>query len=484
MKRNLAAALSVIVALSACADSANTPLSPIVTSPSLDITASSVALVTNGSNDGPGSFRQAIQDANTSSAITRIEFAGRKLRVPLRQTVIYSGSQPLVIEGRGATLDGEALTGTAAAFVANGGDNLELRNLIVREAAGEGIIVAIPANATGTIKVALHEVQAIGNGSHGVLINDQAEYFVDPNSTSDAGSDASLDVFIEGTRSMLNGFTALDQDGIRINEGGVGSLRAVIRATRVEGNGGDGVELDERGDGDVSVSVFGSAFNGNGGFDAADFDDGIDIDEAGDGSILGTFTRTSANSNFEQGFDINENDAGDIRVDMTDVEAIDNKEEGIEYEEDDDVAGGGNIVATLIRITARGNGANDGDAAVKLREKGAGNLDARLQYIVSSSNLISGILLREDADGNLTGRIDNATTDANNGDGIEFDENSTGDLTGTVQNTTSSNNAAAGVRADQGGTGTGALALVTVTTAGNVAGTVVVNAGVTVTTTP
>ena len=37
---------------------------------------------------------------------------------------------------------------------------------------------------------------------------------------------------------------------------------------------------------------------------------------------------------------------------MVDVQAVANTEEGIEFEEDDDVAGGGDIDAELLRVTA------------------------------------------------------------------------------------------------------------------------------------
>ena len=397
---------------------------------------------------------------------------------PLQQPITYEGAQALDINARRATLNGLALPAGQSAFIATGGGSLSISGLTVRNAPGPGITVAVPAAATGTIKVSLLNFTAENNGSHGALINDQAEYLSNPNSTSTDGSAASLEVVVIASRFKENGHTAIDQDGLRINEGGLGGLKVLVSATRVEGNGGDGIEFDEHADGDISFSVSGSALNGNGRFTAADFDDGIDIDEGGTGSIVGNFLLTQANNNFEQGFDINENDVGDIRVDMTLVEALDNSQEGIEYEEDDDVAGGGDIVATLIGIKTRGN--KEGDAGLKLREKGAGNLDARLIGIESSGNLVDGVLLREDADGNLTGSIEGASTTGNTGDGIEFDENGAGDLDGTVERANSSDNTVAGIRADQGGTGVGVLRLVDVTTNGNPGGAVVVNAGVTV----
>ncbi len=179
-----------------------------------------------------------------------------------------------------------------------------------------------------------------------------------------------------------------------------------------------------------------------------------------------------------------ENDAGDLRVDMTLVEAIDNAEEGIEYEEDDDFAGGGDIVATLTGVKTRGTGEADGDAGLKLREKGVGNLNAKLFGVESSNNLVDGILLREDSDGSLSAQLQTMTTLLNNGDGLELDENSAGNLNVVVKKATSSNNVLGGVRADQASPGTGTLQLVTFTASGNGLGAVVANAGVTVTQTP
>ena len=105
-----------------------------------------------------------------------------------------------------------------------------------------------------------------------------------------------------------------------------------------------------------------SQVTGNGRFDPTDLDDGFDIDESDDGSIVGIVFLSSANNNYEEGFDFNENHAGDLRVDMRQVEASGNGEEGIDYEEDDDFAGGGDLVTTMVHVTANRNGAIGGDA--------------------------------------------------------------------------------------------------------------------------
>ncbi len=72
---------------------------------------------------------------------------------------------------------------------------------------------------------------------------------------------------------------------------------------------------------------------------------------------------TPANDNYEEGFDFNENNAGDMRIDFSLSEASRNREEGIDLEEDDDFAGGGELVTTMIGVKANGNRA--GDAGVK-----------------------------------------------------------------------------------------------------------------------
>ena len=129
--------------------------------------------VINSETSGPGSFAQAILDANNDPTITRIQFTGRVTTVSLSGTVVYTGPQPLTIEGNNAIIDGT--NANAAAIVANGGGDLTVRHLTVRNAPGEGIDVEVPAEATGTIRVTLFHVVIANNGGHGVLVNDQVD---------------------------------------------------------------------------------------------------------------------------------------------------------------------------------------------------------------------------------------------------------------------------------------------------------------------
>jgi hypothetical protein len=418
--------------------------------------------------------------ASADASIRTIRFEKGLAAVELHTSVTYTGAQSIEIRGAGVVVDGSAIAALGGAIVLAGGGDVAIRDVTVREAPGVGIAVLVPASAMGTVAVTLDDVHALDNGLHGVLINDQTEYLDDPASTSSAGSPAALRVRVARSSFERNGFAVIDQDGLRVNEGGPGDLDAEIRDTRVVGNGGDGVELDERGEGSAVFAVAHAMLNENGAFTEEDYDDGIDVDEAGPGDIDGRFVHVTANGNYEQGVDLNENDAGDLRVTMNQVEASDNAEEGVEFEEDDDFAGGGDIVAQLQNVTTLRNGANDGDAGLKLREKGAGSLSARIVNPVSSDNAIGGILVREDAAGDLVAVVVNATVNANGGDGISFDENGAGNLDAWVQRARASANAGAGVAAEQAAPGTGLLRIQNLEGAGNGDGAVDANPGVVV----
>ena len=438
---------------------------------STTLASSGAVLVSNNLDSGQGSFRDAIDQANADPGVTHIQFTGAVSVVALQQSVIFTGPQPLAIDGNGAALDGSGIA-LGAAFLATGGGDLAISRLTVRDAPAEGIAVEVPPGATGTLHVSLFRVEILNNLGHGVLVNDQEDSSAPEGQQPDPdGSAASVDVAVINSRFIGNGFSVTDRDGLRVNEGGDGDLIITVKHTVAANNGADGIEVDERGSGDVRVDMFGTELVGNGSLDPGDFDDGFDIDEYNDGSVLGTVTFTVASDNFEQGLDFNENNAGDIRVDLSHVEAIGNAEEGVEYEEDDDFAGGGDIVTTMTDMVTNGNGANDGDAGLKVREKGDGSVIAVISGAVASDNAIGGILVREDAAGNLRADIDGATALANDGRGIEFDENGAGDLAAALSDSTALTNTDVDLRADQQAPGTGSFAVSNVTyatTSGNV----------------
>jgi hypothetical protein len=467
-------ALGWLILASACSHDSEIPLEPASDPAALR----TLARVTSAADAGPGSFRQALLDANASSSITSIRFESGLGTINLVEPVTYSGTQALVIRGGGARLVGSDLAGGESAFVAEGGGDLTIHDLTVVKAPGNGITIKVPGLASGVFTVRLHQVTIRENGLHGILINDQAEYFSDPLSESEAGSAASLLVEVSASRFEKNGFALIDSDGLRINEGGVGTLEAHIRDTRFLDNGADGLELDERAAGHADFTLTRTLLIGNGSFSAEDFDDGIDVDEGSGGDLVGRFKDVVARGNFEQGVDLNENGAGNLRVRMADVRAVENNEEGIEFEEDDDVEGGGNIHAELLRVTARANGRAGGDAGLKLREKGAGNLVANLVQALAVDNRlgsgdpIAGILIREDETGHLTAEVVQATARHNSGDGIQFEENEAGNLAGRIRRSTATGNDGAGANLTQAAPGNGEVVFANFTAAGNAGGPV------------
>jgi hypothetical protein len=457
--------------------------------------AATFEVVVNSNDDGPGSFRRAIAKANSSPSIRRIVINRSVNVIALQSTVFFTGKQELTIEGNGATLDGTNTGGPALQVgdpvQGGGGGHLTVLSLAVKNAPGEGIAYYVPGDAKGTLRISLLNVEISGNGSHGVLINDQLDPSVPEDENGDPlppgpnpnGSDATVEVTVLGSRFSGNGNTegvsVSDNDGLRVNEGGLGDLKLTVRLSVFEENGADGIEVDERGDGDVRVDMLLTQLRANGPFDENDLDDGFDIDEWNNGDVVVSVMSSSANDNHEEGFDFNENDAGNMHVKMVLVAANGNDEEGIDLEEDDDFAGGGDLVSEISFAEASNNGPGDGDAGIKIREKGDGNLDATLDRVQTSNNDFDGIQIREDANGSLVASVSQALSTGNDGHGINFDENRTGnglsdtegDLTASVSNSTSTGNTGAGVRADQQiPLGDGSLLLTDVTAVPNTGG--------------
>ncbi len=67
-----------------------------------------------------------------------------------------------------------------------------------------------------------------------------------------------------------NGSDPDDFDGIRVDERGLGGIRATFRNSSVVDNGGDGIELDERDGGSVITELRNSSFIRNGSANADD----------------------------------------------------------------------------------------------------------------------------------------------------------------------------------------------------------------------
>lgn len=339
----------------------------------------STVVVTSEADAGPGTFRAAVDRANADSSVASIRFSPRVDTVRLNNTVAFTGTQDLAIDGSRASVEAApGRQGQFDLFVASGGGDLTLSRIAFR-GGSDGVVVAVPAAATGTVDVTLRDAAVTDNAEFGLHVDDLN------------ASAASVDLEVIRSAILRNGATLSDKDGIRVDERGAGGITATIRDSRLDANGAEGVELDEGGAGSVRLSVRASTFNNNGFFDPDDFDDGIDVDEADAGNVNVSIRDAEVNGNFDEGVDLNEEGDGSLFLRAEDLEANRNTDEGVALEEAD--AGG--IFADLEDVRLSGNGA-DGFQA---EEGGAGDLFTRIADSVITNNAGFGVKVVQETPG-------------------------------------------------------------------------------------
>ncbi|MGQ0648584.1 MAG: hypothetical protein ACT4P7_13550 [Gemmatimonadaceae bacterium] len=87
----VASALAAVLA--GCSDASRAPLAPSAT---LDVSPTSTAVVTTNADNGPGTFRQAVLDANTNPSIDEILFVPGVGTVALQSAITSrASSKPL-----------------------------------------------------------------------------------------------------------------------------------------------------------------------------------------------------------------------------------------------------------------------------------------------------------------------------------------------------------------------------------------------------
>lgn len=364
----------------------------------------SVYLVSNNADEGEGSLRAALEAANTDPAVNTIQVEAGVGTIALASALTYSGEQSLRILGNGVVIDGSECV--CDLLVAPGGADLDLVDLTL--ANGEnGLRVAVPSSRSGNVGIRLIGVRVENNGLHGVWVDD-----------GDAA--AGLDVEIISSFILGNGFIqgASDYDGVRVEEGGAGTLTFVTRDTEAGDNAGDGVDLREAGTGDLYIDVRDSDFGNNGeqpqNLDAPE--DGFDAREVGSGSIDVRFVSSTASGNHARGVFLAEEGAGDIRGALTGVVASDNGAANLLLREDADAEGGavpgaGGISVTFSQVTAEGSG-EDG---ARIEELGAGDLVAQIQDSDFSDNDGDGLGVIQGGTGKGTLHLVRVNTDGNGG---------------------------------------------------------------------
>lgn len=388
--------------------------------PSFDLlenrTVPAVVFVTTGADAGAGSFRDAIEQANNNDNVNAIIFKNNVSNINLISSVVYDGAQDLSIKGQGAAISGN---GAFDLFVSSGDADLRLEKLNFRNGA-KGVFVPISADASGTVSITLEQVTIENNRSHGLHIDDQT-----------LGSDANISLAARHSTIAGNGSGAIDQDGIRLDEGGAGSIFADLVRTTVTGNGGDGLELDERGDGSANLSLSHADFVANGFLVPADLDDGVDVDEADGGNISVVARHTSFIDNFEEGLDLNEAGTGDLLVDLQHVQVRGNGEEGVDVEE----FGDGDVRVVMDHVVSTDNGREGLD----LKERDNGTLFIKLRHVTTTGNAQDGVKADETGAGDLDITIGHLVTTDNGERGINLDEAGLGALIADLRHILSDN---------------------------------------------
>ena len=387
--------------------------------------------VTSEADSGPGTFRDAVDAANNDPNVDRIRFANSVDSIDLDSSVEYTGSQNLRINGRGATVEaGEGDEGAFDLFVSSGGADLRLRNISFADGRN-GVFVPVPADTTGTVRVSLRNTAITGSSLFGLHVADQIN-----------NSDASIALSVYNSEITGNGTGELDFDGVRVDEGGNGSLFARIVNSQIDSNGGDGLELDERGGGSVLMHVWNSSFNGNGFFNTEDLDDGLDIDEEGDGGIYASIWNSEFNENYDEGLDLDEEGEGGLRLYLRNIDANDNIDEGVKADEEDE----GSVWVNFRNVTANGSEDQEG---IAISEVGDGGLYAYLRNVTANSNDKDGIDITEEDNGSLYALLRNIETSDNGDNGTKLEETGAGNVRASVANIESNSNGEYGLEVTQ-----------------------------------
>ena len=419
---------------------------------SLGFSIAGTVLVTNGLDSGEGSFRHAVEMASLNANVGTIVVNNSVNLITMASAVEFTGAQDLTIDGnRTVILAGDAFTGDGV-FISSGAADLKLFDLTIDgdfekgEFAATGIFVPVTADADGAadadgqILVDLENVNLINHGLHGLHIADQI---------NDSG--ASILLVLDNVLVTNNGIGAIDQDGIRVDEGGVGNIVARIENARFNANGGEGLELDERGEGNVVVDVKDSTFNENGFFAEEDLDDGLDIDESEDGGVTVRLESVDVNGNFDEGLDFDEAGNGGISLLLEKVDANNNIDEGIKVSEENE----GDLSVLFEKVKARRNG----DDGIELKETEGGSVFFTFETINVDRNGDEGIQVGESGEGELIGHLEKIKSQRNAGNGAQFDEGDLGNLIIRIKDSTISQNSGFGIATEAQAPGVGKLFL-------------------------
>ncbi len=375
----------------------------LILSPLFSASAKTVT-VSESYDSGPGTFRAAVKEAEKDSLVSVIRFKAGLLPIELETPLVYGGTQSLEIDGAGGKVLGK---NSSDLFVVNSGADIGLFNISFAKALRNGVSVNVPpGNLPREQTVSLNNVTLEDNGWYGLHFDDQSD---GDGSGADSSSSLRLvmiDSVIRNNNNPTLAPSASDKDGIRVDEGGIGSVTVLIIRSVLDKNAAEGIEIDEKGPGDVILTASESSFDGNGSQpqNSSDPEDGLDVDEAGPGNIRVTITESTVSSNRDEGVDLDEAGDGEINFAAVDFESSGNADENIKATQ----LGSGNISALLRCVTVKNSRGGDG---VKFEsfdndrnEKPVGAVFAYIERSVITSNDSDDIQI-EAAGGELAIRL-------------------------------------------------------------------------------
>jgi hypothetical protein len=390
--------------------------------------------VTSPADSGPGTFRDAIEQANGNSNINLIILANGN-PITLESTVEYIGSQNLmimgsgisnrIIQGNGFSPDEAAIQTDCSLFESTGGADLTILRVTFQDTVCSAIEV-YGEDGDGEITVTLNSVVIRNLGGGGLNLYEGNGY-----------SDAAWNLRMISSRVEETGFYGYD--AVNVAEYYDGDVTVQLSGTSLVNNWFGGLHLDEADDGNLSLTTSASKFNGNGsgaseeaaGADeevsttAVPVDDGIYALECGTGNLNVTMSASQANSNHDDGFDLNECGDGDMTLIATWTTANENGQYGFEGLEQDS----GNYVARLTAVWTLGNELG----GVFLTEEMDGNLDVRAAASVSNSNTVAqGYALQELDDGDPIAVFTAVSANGNGDAGFHLAASGAGDFTAAV----------------------------------------------------
>jgi hypothetical protein len=426
--------------------------------------AAGPVLVTNGKDSGEGSLRAALEAASAEGASGQI-LVVTDGDIEIDSTLIYGGTAPVAIYGRGQTVKTE--TDTTLLTVSEGADltvnSLNFRgpgdfSIKNRGKAGKGIFVDVRADQTGAVTLVLEDVTVSGVAYHGVHISDcnLADDCGAGRGGKGDGSPASVVVRLTNVKISDVGNGRFDADGLRVDERSAGDIFFYAQDSTFTKVGADGVELDEGQEGGVFATAVDSKFDDNGAYcdpkilkaflpekDEGKFEDGkmaeADIPGAVKGSPddacierevelydSGSVKEYEFGIDTDDGFDIDEAGAGDLWALMVGLTISGNLDEGLDFGEEDE----GGISVAVWRSTAKDNS----DDGIKIVESEDGGVEALLHGVTSKDNGGKGAVFEQRDKGDINVLIDQTKT-ANNDDsdktGLEVVQD--GDGKGTLR---------------------------------------------------